>query len=376
MDTTPFNTRTKLLTAYAPVVRLIREGLDPFPIQLEVNVSDACGQNCRWCISANVRDQPCTLDIENPNLQKFFQDFKRLGGRALAWSGGGEPTLHPGFNAALEMVNACGLPQGLMTHGVFKDSLVAPIADNCAWIRISIDTHEPRDYAYRRGTKPESFHRVLENTKALVAKGAYVGLNMNVAEWNKTHIEPLYELACELKVNYLQVRPTLTTPFPLGEPEDYLRPQSIQTTLARVKSLEERAARENRSTRLLVSYDKFSDIQKTDGGRAHPSEGYCGCKAHNMFVVLNCNGELMVCMYHLFNEQFVLGNVYRDSLEAIWASNQRQAVKAFCEQKLNHKIHQCQICCKGHEINKVLLGSIDGAQEEDSGPLRDNGVFI
>jgi len=75
-------------------------------------------------------------------------------------------------------------------------------------------------------------------------------------------------------------------------------------------------------------------------------------------------------MYHLFDDRFVLGNILEDSLETIWASERHQSVRALCGVRstppLHHRLNGCQICCKGHEINKVLAHPLDQGLENAS----------
>lgn len=351
MDLTPFKTRTKLLTLYRPQVETLRRGEDPFPVHVEVNLSDVCNQKCSWCVSEAVRDEPIQLDLEAPGVARFFADFAKFGGRAIGWSGGGEPTTHRHFTRALHLVHGVGLAQGLLTNGAFDPALVPAIARYCSWVRISVDTHDPVTYRKRRAAASRHYSLVLENARSLVQHGSNVGLNMNVAEWNAEDIEPLYDLACELGVSYLQVRPMLPTPFTRGD--DRLAPATATAVLERVEALAALRSREDRRTEIIVSRDKFEDIYKHDGGRTDKSTGYLGCQAHRLFVVLNANGEVTVCMYHLFDRNFVFGNVYEHTLEEIWHSVTRQTVLKRCA-RLDHPNAGCQVCCKGHEINKVL----------------------
>ena len=145
-------------------------------------------------------------------------------------------------------------------------------------------------------------------------------------------------------------------PFPHVSSDSTLTVDSVAVLHETIAALEVRAR--DGPTRLLVSHDKFADFLKPDGGRNDPQNGYVGCMSHRVFVVLNSNGDLAVCMYHLFDERFVFGNILEDSLETIWASKRRRSVREFCEARstpaLHHRLHGCQICCKGHEINKVL----------------------
>ena len=349
-DPTPFQTRTKLQTIYGEHVRQIWQGEDPYPVAMEVNLSNFCNQGCHWCISEKVRSK-AYLDISDPAIERFFRDFRRFGGKALSWSGGGEPTLHPKFETAIELISNIGLDQGLVTHGAFPERLVRPIARHCKWIRISLDTHKPEDYAAKRGTKLVAFDRAVANATSLVKQGVKVGVNMNVARWNVDHIKGVYDLASRISADYLQIRPTLPTPFASIQHEELLRTDNINKIMEDAIAIRDSGPS---STQLIVSIDKFDDLRKRGLERQ-----YQGCKSHRIFVVLDWTGDLMVCMYHLGDKRFSFGNVYTQSLPEIWKSATRAKVLEFCGNQLDHTKDGCQMCCKGHEINKVLFGTVE-----------------
>jgi cyclic pyranopterin phosphate synthase len=356
-DPTPFGTRTSLLTLYRAPVQAYWNGGDPYPVALEVNPANFCDQGCHWCISENAHTPGSSIDFEHARFEAFMVDFHRLGGRAVGWSGGGEPTRHPQLAVGMDIVKSVGLAQGLITHGAFSDELIRPVVDCCDWVRVSLDTNNRNDYARKRGRSmtagSRAFDKVVKNVKALVAAGAHVGLNMNVARWNLEQVENCYDWSVSLRVKYLQVRPTLLTPFPHASAEDLLSDEERRSLLKRLGALERRAR--GSETKLIVSHDKFEDVGKSNYGRS-----YKGCNAHRLFVVLNAGGDLAVCMYQMTDRRFILGNIYEDSLKEIWQSERRKEVLRFCSKDLKHDVHECQICCKGHEINKVLDGQFSG----------------
>jgi len=358
-DPTPFGTRTNLLTLYRERVQAFWDGKDPYPVALEVNPANSCDQGCHWCISENAHTAGSFIDFEHPRFKAFIEDFRRLGGKAVGWSGGGEPTNHKTFALGMSIVKSAGLSQGLVTHGAFSPELVTPVVQSCDWVRVSLDTNDQDDYARKRSRTQtaglRAFARVVDNVKALVAAGAYVGLNLNVARWNLAQVEECYEWSAELGVKYLQVRPTLLTPFPHANDEDLLSTSERRSLLKRLRVLERRV--KGAKTRLVVSYDKFEDLGRPNYGRS-----YTGCAAHRLFVVLNAGGDLAVCMYQMTDRRFIFGNIYQDSLEGIWQSDRRKEAIRFCSRDLNHEVHECQVCCKGHEINKVLEGEFGGGR--------------
>jgi MoaA/NifB/PqqE/SkfB family radical SAM enzyme len=362
-DPTPFQTRTKLLTVYRTQVDAIRDGKDPYPVALEINPASFCDQTCHWCISEDKHERGVWLDVEDGRFVQFVQDFAAVGGKVVGWSGGGEPTNHPHLARAMATVAAAGLEQGLMTHGAFaaNGALMDAIVAHCRWVRVSIDTDDPKEYARRRGhtdaAGQQAFDRVMANVHALVQRNVHVGLNVNVAHWNLDRVDRIYDCARRLGAAYLQVRPTLPTPFPhrREDREEVLAPTAVPGLLDRLKALERHAA--DADTKIVVSYDKFEDIRVKNYGR-----GYRGCVAHRIFVVLNANGDLAVCMYQMTDTRFIFGNIYTERLKSIWESQRRKEAIRFCNTGLDHTMHGCQVCCKGHEINKVLEGKVRDVQ--------------
>lgn len=349
-DPTPFSTRSRLASTYAAQVRAIREGSDdPFPVAIEVNPSAGCSQACAWCLTADTQGRD-RLDIDDPSVQRFFGDFARRGGRALTWSGGGEPTHHPQLDRLLQLAGDAGLAQGLMSHGAFDPALVPEIARWCSWVRISLDTHDPQAYSRQRRAGTQAWERAVARIHELARAGARVGVNMNIAGWNAAHIEPTWQLVSSLGAAYLQVRPTLPLPFthrhtPLDEG---IPAHVIPQVLKAIERIQGRAG----GMPLIASMDKLQDLQRPDGGRRYP-----GCRSHRLLVVLHADARLYVCMYHLDDARFCLGSIAEQPLDELWRSGRRREVLRYCEQDLD--LSTCQICCKGHELNKVLYDQVE-----------------
>ena len=174
---------------------------------------------------------------------------------------------------------------------------------------------------------------------------------MNIGRWNVDHIRGVYELASSINAAYVQVRPTLPTPFAPRHQEDLLSIDDVKKVLEDVSTIRKSGGD---STEVIVSTDKFEDLAKNDFGRQGK-----GCRSHRIFVVLDWTGDLMVCMYHLQDSRYSFGNVYEQTFSEIWKSAKRKRVLDFCENRLDHDKDGCQICCKGQEINKVLYDTVD-----------------
>ena len=93
-----------------------------------------------------------------------------------------------------------------------------------------------------------------------------------------------------------------------------------------------------------MSWDKFKDLEQPDFGRT-----YKKCLSHFFICILNADGDLCVCMYHLGDKRFSFGNIYEQWVADILG---RREVLDHCSNNLD--LETCQVCCKGHEINKFL----------------------
>ena len=300
---------------------------------------------------------PRQLDV-NETFGNFLLDFRHKGGKCMAWSGGGEPTKHPQFVKAMEYASKAELKQGLLTNGDYAPSLNEHIGKHMEWVRFSVDTHRADAYQEQRRTTPSSFERVCKNIEQLTHyRTVRVGLNANLSYWNLEDVEGLYQLARDTNASYLQVRPVLPRPMVVHDGDRVLSKSAINRLYLRLVKLREQTR--NESPELIVSYDKFEDLKLWDRNNDDPHTDittYGGCSSHSLFIALNCDGALSVCMYHLFDDDFVFGNIYSQTYEEIWQGEDRQKVVNRCR-FLEHGKVGCQVCCKGHEINKILLGT-------------------
>jgi len=213
------------------------------------------------------------------------------GVKAITWTGGGEPTLHDRFE---EIVNAVSIKQGLFTN-----ALKTPTYNMTAleWIRVS-KTNKPW---------PEKSIAILSHFNDKV------GLCVNYTG-NDQDIKDGLKLVHKYGLRYLNVRPALS-----------LNGESTDMRLPGIKD-----------DKLIVSGYKFNE--------SHKKREYSKCFGYHFVPFIWHDGNFSACAYQRENPYYTLGNIYRDSFEDIIESLDR-----FKEVDSN-----CQICCKNHEINRLI----------------------
>ena len=368
----PFASQAKMLWHIERLSEWRLQG-DTFPIHIEVNPSNYCNEGCRWCISSyshisnpsmskeERKRQIKQLDsksvisghpkrrrgIELDSLKIFMKDASLMGLKAITWSGGGEPTSYLFIQEAIKFSSNLGLNQGMMTNGLYPKSYIPTFGNNLDWMRVSLDTLDSKKYEHQKFSK--RLPDVISNIESIVSYPISLGINMNLADWNANEVLQIAKWSREVGASYFQIRPILGLPFEIENNPSY-RKQLDSNWLTKIKPLLiEAEAISDKNFSVLVSWDKFDDLQNVEGNYGR---SYSKCMSHYFVCVLDADGGLKVCMYHLNDERFCFGNIYENSLSEIWKGDQRKQVLQMCANNLD--LSTCQVCCKGHEINKFI----------------------
>lgn len=322
----PFGSQAKMLYHMDRLQEYLQHG-DTHPIFMEVNLTDVCNMACYWCISENRNSY--TLDPKS--LMKFIVDFKRMGGKALTFSGGGEPTLYKHFKEAVMTAHNNGIDLGLMTNGFFSHNKVDLIGNHFKWIRISIDTVNKKNFKEWKGV--DCVDKILENLKALSQYDIKIGINCNVNnEMSVYDTRKLIETVRDY-CTYIQFRPILPR---------YFKEETIQLNNTVWNFLEDNYKGD---PKINFSYDKFKDLKHKN---YFPFDK---CEGHFFSPILDANGDVKVCIYHPGDSDFSFGNINEKSFEEIWNSEQR---KKAIEHTRKFDYNKCQMCCKLYELNKMI----------------------
>ena len=283
-----FNPQIKLACKEQFISFLI--GNKVFPINIEISPSGTCNAKCPWCF---YRNQHQKVFIQTTPLKSFLTYLDRRNIKAITWTGGGEPTLHPQFNEFVELVDKLKIKQGLITNGLAKINYDSKMFE---WIRVSV-TPNPLN----------------EDNLRKMGKCKTLGICINDTGDEETIKETL-RVGEKIGVDYVQVRPAL---FSLGS-KSFIQKPTIKHDL------------------LEISLYKYEDQMK--------NRDYDKCYGFHFVPFLWEDGNLDVCGYMRGISGYNLGNIYRDNFDKIF-ENLPEYVPT---------IKTCQICCKNHEINKLI----------------------
>jgi len=283
---------------FAPALKLVRskrlnqylDGNVVMPINTELSPSGACDANCEWCFYRGEHDG---IMIDTRKMKDLIREFKIAKIKAISWTGGGEPTLHPNFNDFVELAWECSLKQGMFTNALKKIKYNPKRFD---WIRVSKTNYDWN----------------LKNLKVL-RKCKTLGMCINY-RGDDEEIRESLKIAKSVGADYLQVRPALKN----KGGKVFIDAPKIKDDL------------------LSITNYKFEDAGK--------NREYDTCEGFHFVPFVWQDGNVDVCAYHRHQKEFHLGNIHEKSFIEIM-KNAPESVKVR---------KNCQICCKNHMINKLI----------------------
>ncbi|MCZ2344459.1 MAG: radical SAM protein [Bacteroidales bacterium] len=186
---------------------LLRAGQQPYPVHVQLILSDFCNQNCTFCAYRTENYPSNTLfkvvrpdgsTDHNPRrmipankVREIIEDCRTMQVRAVQLTGGGEPTLHPEFDATVAKLLESGIDVGVVTNGLLMPTHRAELLAHCTWVRISVDAADRATYAAVRRVAPAQFDVVADHIQRLCSwpqRRATVGVGFVVTEQNYTGV--------------------------------------------------------------------------------------------------------------------------------------------------------------------------------------------
>ena len=164
----------------------LRAGREPRPVHVQLILSDLCSQDCHFCsyrMSTGLSTELFgTAATHNPNRKiptakalEILEDCAALGVKAVQFTGGGEPTVHPDHLAIFARAQELGLETALVTNGVRLDA-THPGVQAMTWVRVSVDAGSADVYARIRRCPPWHWTSAWANITTLARSDFFKGV--------------------------------------------------------------------------------------------------------------------------------------------------------------------------------------------------------
>lgn len=290
------------------------------PVTWELDLTNRCNHRCPQCAGGR---QPESTQLSLSEAQRVLRELKAFRAKAVTFTGGGEPLLHPDFAAILSYASELGLDIGVVTNGsVMTEELADLICQRATWCRVSLDGADEESYRYSHGLDGRALARVISNMellgkhKARATLGAGYLIDQNTMQT----AERACRIVRETGFDYIQFRPYHWDYTPIAREVMAFSSDSF-------------------SVQLPAKYEDLGQPRQ-----------YGLCYGIEFVGVVQADGNLTMCCHTRGMPQFSFGNILEDSLESIWSGSERRLAKE------RIRLDDCIPNCRCHPFNKILWG--------------------
>lgn len=324
-----------------------QDGKTPAPITVEWDVSNVCSLGCQSCHFAHTHvagpwagratkptDYSDTGRFADLELVKTaLKDMAIAGVKALVWSGGGEPTLHPQFDEIVGRAGFWGFQQGMYTlGGHVTHNLAVTLGRHLAWTVVSLDAVTAETYAAEKRVPAQRFAQACDGVRRLSQHVPVVGVSFLLHAENWHIVSEMRTLALGLGATYVTFRPTIDT-----SPEEPGTVTSDRTWIDVALPLLEAIAKE---PSVEIDVPRFLEYRDWQGHR------YAACHGIKLVTMVTPDGRVWVCPNRRGVPGSELGDLRREPFGAIWARHPRQWTD----------FTGCRVMCRLHLVNTTLAG--------------------
>lgn len=306
---------------------MLRRGQQPYPVHVQLVISDYCNQNCNFCAyrtegySSNALFKVVEGEKVNYNprrmipwdkLKEIVADCKAMKVRAIQITGGGEPTVHPHFDDLVALILAAGIDVAVVTNGLLMSQKRAELLARCAWVRVSIDCASEDSYAAIRRVPKEEFEIVKRNVRRLCSvpgRTAYVGIGYTVTRDNCREVLEGCKLAKDLGADNIRVSAVFQN-------DDHHYFDAIERQI--VDDLDTASYLNDEKFRIFNNFQaRYSDLEQ---GRPD----YQKCHYMQFTTYVGGDQNVYVCCVNSYNDRGLIGSLAEQSFLRLWQSHTKE----------------------------------------------------
>ncbi len=326
---------------------LIEGKISP-PICVRVKPTNRCNHSCFHClykteISGIHKDINQRDEIPREKMMEILNDFGEMGVKAVIYSGGGEPLIHPNILEIIKKTLDHNMDLAMITNGQGLNGLEAEIlADNASWVRISANDCDAETFFKIRGRNEEWFYERNENIKKFAKMkklSCKFGVHFVVNKENTSKIFEGAKFYKELGVDNIKFVPMWSKDF-----------------FEYHKSFRERSNEQIKIARQELEDDRFkiSDTYETDFSSSKTSKrDFSKCYMMQVVPVIGADCGVYPCHDAAYEEQEKIGSIKDIPFKDLWFSKTKEFFEKFNPSE-RCKDHPCTNDKRNVAINKYI----------------------
>jgi MoaA/NifB/PqqE/SkfB family radical SAM enzyme len=324
-------------------LKALSEGGLAAPVHVRIKPINACNHHCWYCAyrvdNLQLGDQMELRDrIPDEKLDALVDDLIRMRVRAVTFSGGGEPLLHPRLPEAVERLARGGLRVAALTNGSKLQGAVADaFARHGTWVRVSIDAWDGPSYAKSRGVGQEAYGEVMENMRAFAARGSkcVLGASFIVGKDNAAHVADFCRQAKAAGLSSVKVSACV-----VGNSAQENNDYHAEIAAAVGEQIAAGRALEDPGFSVIDHYHRMDE---------RFDKSYSRCPSLQFLVVIGADCAVYACQDKAYTDSGRLGSVKDRSFEEFWFSPENRERMAAIDPS-----RDCRHHCVSHAKNLLL----------------------
>lgn len=317
------------------------QGEEIYPIEIEISPSGTCNHRCTFCAVDYLGYKPAFLDTHM--MLDNIEHMKAHGLKSVICSGEGEPLLNKNMPELVVKMKQMGVDVAMASNGVLLNK---EVTDECldafTWIRFSVAAIYEETYKKIQRGKDGDLQKALDHIAYAVEwkKKKHLTTTLGVqCLLIKENLNEILDMARELKrigVDYFTVKPYS---------------QHTQSTNHLEVNYEELLKLENRIKQ--YESEEFKIYYRSNAmKKIRQKKSYDNCYGLPFMTHIDAKGNVWPCINFIGKTDFLYGNLYEQSFEEIWHSEQKKKVMSIFERMdINHI---CREACRLDEINRYL----------------------
>lgn len=323
----------------------LRTGIVTAPIYVRVKPINKCCHDCFFCVynkeNSNMHDNMDRADMLSTNkLFEILDDFKDMGVKALTYSGGGEPLMHPHIVDVLNKTKENNIDLSILTNAQLLSGDRAKALKDAKWVRVSMDYCTAEQFTASRGGNPKMFDNILENLHNFATiknPDCDLAVNFIITKENHKDIANVAKLLKEAKVDNVRFSPVWLIDFIA-----YHQPliEEVKSRLAFARGLFQ--------TDTFKIYDSYNITPEVINRK------YIKCFIMQTVPVIGADYNVYTCHNKSYTNEACIGSIKDQSFKQLWFSEQ---TKKFFDSFNPQEYCRCQ--CANDKKNLFMHDLID-----------------
>ncbi|PZT48660.1 radical SAM protein [Helicobacter valdiviensis] len=321
---------------------------------MEVSPVGLCNHRCIFCAYDYI-DYP-NRHLDRDRFLSFLDEVSSLGLKSILYAGEGEPLIHKNIAEFVKKSKEVGIDCGMFSNGeLLSEKLAQKLLPNLTFLRFSFNGGDAQTYA--KIHKPSKNNVSMEQINILmtkVLKNIEYATSFRIKERLQVDLGSQFVLLPENKhslisaisnlknagVDFISIKPFVFQ----NEGQKYNKNNGF-IALDEIRDLiNEAKSYEDSNFKVIFRENAFLNKEK--------ERHYAHCYGCNFITTLNSAGDLASCLPYWDKEEFVYGNIYKNTFYEIWNGEKRKKIKYFLENRLD--CNKCPANCRPNAINEFL----------------------